>query len=256
MSDLQGSRRAQNFAGQRHEASAPSSAVDLGVDVGGAFTDFVGFRGRDVVSLKLPSTRNPSEAVAEGLRALDAARMAHGTTVATNAILERKGARTAFVTTEGFEHLLLIGRQNRPSLYDLRITRPDPPIPRERCFGLRERVDAHGRVLRSPTKRDLAEVVRRVRSSGAESVAISLLFSFLHPAHEQRLAKALSGLSVSTSHEVLAEFREFDRSSTSSRSEPAVAASPGWTRAERCVSAPTAPARNPVRLPMGRAVTK
>src|SRR5436309_18793 len=214
MSDLQGSRRAQNFAGQRHEASAPSSAVDLGVDVGGTFTDFVGFRGRDVVSLKLPSTRDPSEAVAEGLRALGAARMAHGTTVATNAILERKGARTAFVTTEGFEHLLLIGRQNRPSLYDLRITRPDPPIPRERCFGLRERVDAHGRVLRSPTKRDLAEVVRRVRSSGAESVAISLLFSFLHPAHEQRLAKALSGLSVSTSHEVLAEFREFERSST------------------------------------------
>src|SRR2546427_10376942 len=214
MSDLQGSRRAQTFAGQRHEASAPSSAVDLGVDVGGTFTDFVGFRGRDVVSLKLPSTRNPSEAVAEGLRALGAARMAHGTTVATNAILERKGARTAFVTTEGFEHLLLIGRQNRPSLYDLRITRPDPPIPRERCFGLRERVDARGRVLRSPTKRDLAEVVRRVRSSGAESVAISLLFSFLHPAHEQRLAKALSGLPVSTSHEVLAEFREFERSST------------------------------------------
>src|SRR2546425_2183016 len=203
-----------DLACQRHEVSPPSSAVDVGVDIGGTFTDFVGFRGRDVVSLKLPSTRDASEAVAEGLGALGAARMAHGTTVATNAILERKGARTAFVTTEGFEHLLLIGRQNRPSLYDLRITRPDPPIPRERCFGLRERVDAHGRVLRSPTKRDLAEVVRRVRSSGAESVAISLLFSFLHPAHEQRLAKALSGLSVSTSHEVLAEFREFERSST------------------------------------------
>src|SRR5437899_9547424 len=214
MSDLQGSRRAQNFAGQRHEASAPSSAVDLGVDVGGTFTDFVGFRGRDVVSLKLPSTRDPSEAVAEGLRALGAARMAHGTTVATNAILERKGARTAFVTTEGFEHLLLIGRQNRPSLYDLRITRPPPPVPRERCFGLRERVDARGRVLRSPTKRDLEAVARQVRSSGAESVAISLLFSFLHPAHEARLAKALRGISVSASHEVLAEFREFERSST------------------------------------------
>jgi len=188
--------------------------VDVGVDVGGTFTDFVGFRGRDVVSLKLPSTRDSSEAVVEGLQALGAARMAHGTTVATNAILERKGARTAFVTTEGFEHLLLIGRQNRPSLYDLRIARPAPPIPRERCFGLRERVDARGRVLRSPTKRDLKEVVRKVRSSGAESVAISLLFSFLHPAHEQRLAQALSGLSVSTSHEVLAEFREFERSST------------------------------------------
>src|SRR3989454_192211 len=214
MSDLQGSRRAQNATAQRHEAPAPSSAVDVGVDVGGTFTDFVGFRGRDVVSLKLPSTRDPSEAVVEGLQALGAARMAHGTTVATNAILERKGARTAFVTTEGFEHLLLIGRQNRPSLYDLRVTRPAPPIPRERCFGLRERVDARGRVLRSPTKRDLETVARKVRSSGAESVAISLLFSFLHPAHEQRLAKALSGLSVSTSHEVLAEFREFERSST------------------------------------------
>src|SRR5438093_420666 len=169
MSDLQGSRRAQNFAGQRHEASAPSSAVDLGVDVGGTFTDFVGFRGRDVVSLKLPSTRDPSEAVAEGLRALGAARMAHGTTVATNAILERKGARTAFVTTEGFEHLLLIGRQNRPSLYDLRITRPDPPIPRERCFGLRERVDAHGRVLHRP-----AAMVRSGPAGGvAAAVAIA-----------------------------------------------------------------------------------
>src|SRR3989454_12768783 len=203
-----------DLAGQRHEASPPSSAVDVGVDVGGTFTDFVGFRGRDVVSLKVPSTRDPSVAVVEGLRALEAARMAHGTTVATNAILERKGARSAFVTTEGFEHLLLIGRQNRPSLYALRITGPAPPIPRERCFGLRERVDARGRVLRSPTRRDLEAVVRKVRSSGAESVGISLLFSFLHPAHEQRLAKALSGLSASTSHEVLAEFRDFERSST------------------------------------------
>src|SRR3989441_6376268 len=162
MSDLQGSRRAQNFAGQRHEVSAPSSAVDGGVDGGGTFTDFVGFRGRDVVSLKVPSPRDPSKAVVEGMRALGAVRMAHGTTVATNAILERKGARTAFVTTEGFEHLLLIGRQNRPSLYDLRVTRPPPPVPRERCFGLRERVDARGRVLRSPTKRDLEAVVRQV----------------------------------------------------------------------------------------------
>src|SRR2546428_13467955 len=92
MSDLQGSRRAQNFAGQRHEASAPSSAVDLGVDVGGAFTDFVGFRGREVVSLKLPSTRNPAEGVAEGFRALGARGMAHGTTVAPTAGRGGKGA--------------------------------------------------------------------------------------------------------------------------------------------------------------------
>ena len=184
------------------------------MDVGGTFTDFVGFRGRDVVTAKFPSTTNPEQAVIRGMQDLGAAGMAHGTTVATNAILERKGARTAFVTTAGFEHLLLIGRQNRPSLYDLRITRPPPAVPRERCFGLAERVDARGRVLRAPTNRDLENLARKVRSSGAESVAVSLLFSFLHPAHERRVAKALSGLPVSTSHEVLAEFREFERSST------------------------------------------
>src|SRR5437899_11274006 len=162
---------AQNDAGQSHQASAPSTAVDVGVDVGGTFTDFLGFHGRQVVSLKVPSTQDPSKAVVEGMRALGAARMAHGTTVATNAILERKGARTAFVTTEGFEHLLPIGRQNRPSLYDVRITRPAPPIPRERCFGLRERVDARGPVLRSPAKRGLAQVVRNLRTSGPEPLA-------------------------------------------------------------------------------------
>ncbi len=192
----------------------PSAVVDVGVDVGGTFTDFVGFRGHDVVTAKLPSTPDPEEAVIQGMHDLGATGMAHGTTVATNAVLERRGARTAFVTTAGFEHLLLIGRQNRPSLYDLRITRPPPAVPRERCFGLRERVDARGRVLQAPTRRDLQEIARKVRSSGAESVAVSLLFSFLHPAHERRLAKVLSGLPVSTSHEVLAEFREFERSST------------------------------------------
>jgi len=188
--------------------------VDVGVDVGGTFTDFVGFRGRSVVAAKLPSTRDPSEAVLAGIRGLGAADIAHGSTVATNAILERKGARTAFVTTAGFEDLLLIGRQNRPSLYDLRVIRPSPPVPRERCFGLPERVDARGRVLRSPTAKDVDEIARKVRASGAESVAVSLLFSFLRPAHERQLAKALAGVSVSLSHEVLAEFREFERSST------------------------------------------
>jgi len=192
----------------------PSAAVDVGVDVGGTFTDFVGFRGRDVVTAKLPSTPNPEQAVIVGMQDLGAAGMAHGTTVATNAILERRGARTAFVTTAGFEHLLLIGRQNRPSLYDLRVTRPPPAVPRERCFGLAERVDAHGRVLQAPTKRDIEELARKVRLSGAESVAVSLLFSFLHPTNERRVAKALAGLPISTSHEVLAEFREFERSST------------------------------------------
>src|SRR2546428_805578 len=145
---------------------------------------------------------------------LGAAGMSHGTTVATNAILERKGARTAFITTAGFEDLLTIARQDRPSLYDLRITRPPAPVPRERCFGLRERVDASGRVRVRPSKTEIGRVARAVRDSGAESVAISLLFSFLHPEHERAMSRAFRHLPTSVSHEVLAEFREFERSST------------------------------------------
>lgn len=184
------------------------------MDVGGTFTDFVGFRGREVVTTKVPSTRDPSLAVLSGMRDLGAAGMAHGTTVATNAILERKGARTVFVTTSGFEDLLTIGRQNRPNLYDLRVARPLPTVPRERCLGVRERVDAHGRVLLDPSPREIRRIAREVRERHAESVAVCLLFSFLRPAHERRLRKALRDLPVSLSHEVLAEFREFERAST------------------------------------------
>jgi N-methylhydantoinase A len=188
--------------------------VDVGVDVGGTFTDFVGFRGRDVVTTKVPSTRDPSRAVLAGMRELRGTGMAHGTTVATNAILERKGARTAFVSTKGFEDLLIIGRQNRPNLYDFRVTRSSPTVPRELSFGLKERVDAKGRVLRAPSDREVCRVVRRLREAGAESVAVCLLFSFLRPDHERRFARALDGIPVSLSHQVLAEFREYERAST------------------------------------------
>lgn len=184
------------------------------MDVGGTFTDFVGFRGREVVTTKLPSTRDPSISVIAGMRELAADRMAHGTTVATNTILERKGARTAFVTTAGFEDILIIGRQNRPSLYDLRVVRPPPAVPRDLCFGARERVDSKGRILRALTEREARAIGKRIRTTGAESVAICLLFSFLRPQHERLLAKALNGLAVSVSHEVLGEFREFERAST------------------------------------------
>src|SRR5881296_1442917 len=143
----------------------------LGVDVGGTFTDAVLLDDGQLRTAKVLTAEHQEESVLAAARQVGAdevERFAHGTTVATNALLERKGARTAFVTTAGFEHLLLIGRQNRPSLYDLRITRPPPAIPRERCFGLAERVDAHGRVLQAPTKRDIEELARKVRLSGAE----------------------------------------------------------------------------------------
>ena len=189
-------------------------AVDIGVDVGGTFTDFVGFRGRDVVTTKLLSTPRPGDAVLRGFRDLHADGMVHGTTVATNAILERRGASTALITTAGFEDLLAIGRQDRPKLYDLHVPKPAAPVPRDRCFGVRERVDAHGRVLADLTDAELRRVARAVKRSGAESVAVSLLFSFLRPEHEKRLGAAFPGISVSLSHQVLAEFREYERGST------------------------------------------
>ncbi len=188
--------------------------MDVGVDVGGTFTDFVGFRGRDVVTTKVPSTRDPSEAVLAGMRELGADGMAHGTTVATNAILERKGARTVFITTRGFEDLLTIGRQNRPSLYDLRVARPPPAVPRELCVGVQERTDARGHTVRALDDREARRIARKVRSLRAESVAVCLLFSFLRPRHERKVRDAIRDVPVSVSHEVLAEFREYERAST------------------------------------------
>jgi N-methylhydantoinase A len=188
--------------------------VDIGVDVGGTFTDFVGFRGREVATTKLLSTPRPGTAIIRGFHDLHADGMVHGTTVATNAILERRGASTALITTAGFEDLLAIGRQDRPKLYDLHVPKPAPPVPRDRCLGVRERVDAHGQVLVDLTDAELRRVARAVRRSGAESVAVSLLFSFLRPEHERRLGAVLPGVSVSLSHQVLAEFREYERAST------------------------------------------
>jgi N-methylhydantoinase A len=117
----------------------------IGVDTGGTFTDFVFWDGKRLRTLKLPSTpQDPSKAILEGLE--QASEVVHGSTVATNALLERKGARLAFVTTEGFEDLLEIGRQNRPSLYDWSATRPEPLAPRGLRFGLPERMLAGGEV--------------------------------------------------------------------------------------------------------------
>jgi len=189
--------------------------VLVGVDVGGTFTDFVAAAPDGIVAHKLPSSRaHPGGTVVEGIRTLGGTAMAHGTTAATNAVLEGRGARVAFVTTEGFEDLLAIGRQNRPSLYDLRVTRPEPLASRERRFGVSERVAADGSVLRPLEADALQDLAARIRASGAESVAVCLLFSFLHPAHEKAVREALAGLPVSLSSDVLPEFREYERAST------------------------------------------
>jgi N-methylhydantoinase A len=194
------------------------------IDTGGTFTDCVYVEGGELRVLKILSTpADPSAAVLEALRRIDQAHEAlhltevrHGTTVGTNALLEGKTARVAFVTTAGFEDTIAIGRQTRSRLYDWLAPAPRCPVPRELRFGVPERVSAEGAILRSPTDEELEILVEQVRGSGAEVAAISLLFSFANPATEKRVEAALGRLAipVSTSHRILPEFREFERAST------------------------------------------
>ncbi len=188
----------------------------VGVDVGGTFTDFVGVRDGELVTWKAPSTpTTPGRALEEGLHRLEATEMAHGKTVATNAIIERKGARTVLLTTSGFEDLLEIGRQNRPSLYDFRLTRTPPVVARGMAIGVRERVGPSGHVLKGLSKSELGRILRKLRRRDAESVAVCLLFSFLNPSHERALKAAIAPrFEVSISSHVLPEFREYERAST------------------------------------------
>jgi len=185
----------------------------LGVDVGGTFTDAVLLRDGAVRTAKVPTGARQEESVLAAARAVGAAgveRFRHGTTVATNALLERKGARTAFVTTAGFEHLLHLRRQTRAHLYRLCAEHPEPLVPLERCHGVRERVGPEG-VLEPLELGSLPEL-------DAEAVAVCLLFSFRDPAHELAVAAELRrrypAAHVVASHEVAPEFREYERAST------------------------------------------
>ena len=140
----------------------------------------------------------------------------HGTTVGTNALLQRRGARIALVTTKGFEDVLVIGRQARPELYNLNAVKPPPLVADELRFGVSERVVASGEVLEPLNERELRALVRKLKQSSVEAVAISLLFSFLHPEHEERIASSLASLDVplSISSRILPEYREYERTST------------------------------------------
>jgi N-methylhydantoinase A len=198
--------------------------VRVAFDTGGTFTDCVFMRKGRLEIVKVPSTpRKPSEAISHALErieafpeALENLGLVCGTTVGTNAILQRKGGRVALVTTAGFEDVLEIGRQARPQLYNLLFEKTEPLVPRSRRFGLRERLDSGGRALAEPSAADLKRVARSVARSGADSVAVCLLFSFVNPAHEKLLARALAftKLPVSISHRILPEYREFERTST------------------------------------------
>lgn len=195
----------------------------LGVDVGGTFTDLVALVDGELVTGKVPSTPEDQSrgvmAVVEraDVAAADVVAFAHGMTVATNALLERRGARTALVTTEGFRDVLEIARQNRPSLYDLTADRPPALIPRELRFCVRERMGPEGE-LEALEEGGVEEVVTALRAAEVEAVAVCLLFAFAHPEHEQAvgaaLRDALPDVHVSLSSDVLPEFREYERFST------------------------------------------
>lgn len=203
--------------------------VAIGIDVGGTFTDFsIHQDGRPPLNYKVESTpHDPSEAIETGLRRAiemgvdprDIVQLGHGTTVATNMVIERRGSKTALLTTKGFRDILEIGRQERPHLYDPDILKPVPLVPRFLRFECSERIDAHGTVL-TPIDQDTvraaaAEMIRE----NVEAVAICFLHSYRFPQHEQRAAEILrdllpEGVPVCLSSEILPEFREYERFST------------------------------------------
>ena len=189
----------------------------LGVDTGGTFTDFVAYDGRGFRVHKVLSTPEaPERAILAGIEALGLSEagfcIIHGTTVATNAVLEGKGARTCLVTNRGFRDLLTIGRQARRDLYDLCPSPCAPPVPRELCLEAGGRIGADGAVLDPVTEEDLAALAATVRALGAEAVAIDCLFSYLDPSQERAIEAALpAGVFVSRSSEVLPVRREYER---------------------------------------------
>jgi N-methylhydantoinase A len=192
----------------------------VAVDTGGTFTDCVWIDRGHLRMLKVFSTpADPSQAIVEALQKINHKGefiILHGTTVGTNALLERKGARTALITTAGFEDVIEIGRQARPKLYDLFFDRIDSLVPSDFRFGIEERVSSSGEILSSPAPANLESLVAQIATVQPESIAISLLFSFVNPKNELAIAEALKPLEVplSISHQILPEFREYERTST------------------------------------------
>src|SRR5512143_662408 len=210
----------------RRTQKSSTHPIRIGIDTGGTFTDFVAADGARLTGFKAPSSpHNPAEAILSGIARILADtdgtlpfEIVHGTTVATNALLERKGAHTALVTNEGFEDVLEIGRQARPDLYNLMVTRAAPLVPRALRLGVRERTGPAGELIDPLDEESVAKVVRLIfnHKPKVESVAVCLLFSFANPAHEQLVAQALEsiGIHVSQSHKILPEYREYERTST------------------------------------------
>ncbi len=210
--------------------SVVDSSLRIAVDTGGTFTDCVWEDSGILKTLKVFSTPDdPSRAIAEALRKIremsgtgvgaekkTAFTLLHGTTVGTNALLQRKGARVALITTAGFEDVIEIGRQARPRLYDFFFDRIAPLVARELRFGVRERTAADGQILEQPSETELRRLCEEVERANPEAIAICLLFSFANPSNEASVAVAVAklGKPLSVSHQILPEFREYERTST------------------------------------------
>src|SRR5438270_2542847 len=192
----------------------------IAIDTGGTFTDCVWVERGRVRMLKVFSTpADPSHAIVEVVRKIgppNSITLLHGTTVGTNTLLQRKGARVALVTTAGFEDAIEIGRQARPKLYDFFFDRVEPLVPSELRFGVEERTASDGKILHAASRKELAPLLKRLREAHPEAIAISLLFSFANPNNESAVAQACRSLAlpISVSHEILPEFREYERTST------------------------------------------
>ncbi|MFZ4807949.1 MAG: hydantoinase/oxoprolinase family protein [Hyphomicrobiaceae bacterium] len=204
--------------------------VRVASDVGGTFTDSIAYdeaSGTITVSKVSTTPQNRALGTVEGLRralehqgrtGADVDYVGHGMTTTTNAVIQRKGARTAFVTNDGFKDLLLIGRQDRPSLFDIAQVRTPPLVPRELCLTVRGRLDARGAEVTPLDEAALVPLAEAIRAAGVEAVAVMFLHAYANPTHEMRakavLAPLLPGIVVCTSTEILAEFREYERAST------------------------------------------
>lgn len=198
----------------------PHSPLRVAVDSGGTFTDCVWMeRGKLRMTKVFSTPADPSEAILAALALIDAPHgvvLLHGTTVGTNTLLQRKGARVAFVTTAGFEDSIEIGRQNRPQLYDLAFQRVPALVEDSLRFGIVERVGPDGQISHKPSPEDLRVLARDVHASGADAIAVSTLFAFANPENERAIGRVLDelGLPLSMSQVILPEFREYERAST------------------------------------------
>ena len=191
----------------------PPPPLRVAVDTGGTFTDCVWMeRGKLRMTKVFSTPADPSEAIIAALSQVEVASgiiLLHGTTVGTNTLLQRKGARVAFVTTAGFEDSIEIGRQNRPQLYNLNFERTPPLVERDLRFGIAERVAPDGKVLQKPSREDLRMLARDVHASEAEAIAVSTLFSFANSENERAIGRVLEelGRPLSLSSVILPDLR-------------------------------------------------